>query len=40
MSLALATHIPVSEWLAAGDEAVATALELLEEQRRQIEAKG
>ena len=31
----------MSEWLAAGDEAIATALEVLDEQRQQIEdAKG
>ena len=37
MAVAIATHIPMADWLAAGDEAIATAIELLDEQRRAVD---
>lgn len=38
IELAVATHIPVSEWLELGDEAIATAVEILQEQAEQAES--
>lgn len=39
MSLALATHIPVSVWLAEEDATVITALQLLDEAHAEMEDK-
>lgn len=38
MALAIATHIPIGDWLAAGDTAIATAFEILEKQAAELEA--
>lgn len=38
IALAVATNIPVSEWLKEGDEAIATAVEILREQAEEAES--
>lgn len=39
IALALSTQIPMSEWEAAGDRAMATAWELLKEAEAEVKAK-
>lgn len=40
MSLALATQIPVSAWLAESDETVATVLDIFEQRAREAKRKA
>lgn len=40
IELALATQIPMSEWASAGERAVFTAIEVLEEQQRKNGSDG
>lgn len=39
IALAIATQIPVQAWADLGDEAIATAIEILHERNREIEKK-
>jgi hypothetical protein len=39
VELAIATQIPVREWFAESDEVIATALVVLEDNRKQIEKR-
>jgi hypothetical protein len=38
VALAVATHISVEQWLKEGDEAIATAIEILQEQAEEAES--
>ena len=40
VELAIATHIPVREWLQEDDRTIITAIDVLDEQRREIERKS